>query len=156
MKMILAWLIVFGLLVGASFPWLLRWLFKRCGTTAGGMSTRANQECIEPSERAQEALIELTERWGYRDITGIVKVEYERLERPLFDPATRARPRFLCVLQTPEGGPVYCFQPAQVIGELDNARAKGREYPQGCPAPDPADPKNLWLVVPTFFDCSKD
>jgi hypothetical protein len=54
---------------------------------------------------------------------------------------------YLCVLQTPEGGPVYCRRERQLFKELEDARAMGHRWEQ-CPAPDPEE--NLWMIVGNF------
>jgi len=100
---------------------------------------------IERMKRAEASIDELTQRWGYRDITQVIQTEYERLGAPLTDPATNERPCFLCVLQTPEDDTVYCWKTARLFEELAMARARGQEYSH-CPAPDPADPTTPWFV----------
>jgi hypothetical protein len=78
-----------------------------------------------------DAIAELTGQWGYRDITDLMRRVREQLDLE-FD--------YLCVLQEPDGSPVYCRQARRLWRRLSEARAEGRRYDE-CPAPDPE--KNL-------------
>jgi hypothetical protein len=87
------------------------------------------------------AIQELTQQWGYRDITELIRRVYEQqLDEPFsFD--------YLCVLQQPNGEPFYCPSERLLWSELNDARAEGHGYEQ-CPAPEPE--QQLWLVVGNF------
>ena len=90
-------------------------------------------------QQAQEAITELITKWGYRDVTGLLRLVYEQEAWGEFN--------YLCVLQSPEGGPVYCAQPRRLFKELTKARNLNVQY-EMCPAPDPK--ANLWMIVGNF------
>jgi len=98
------------------------------------------------------AIQELTEQWGYRDITELIRrvnAQLDAMEQDEEDRENGPLPGFdyLRVVQTPEGGPVYCRQEQQLFKELDEARRGGHHY-EHCPAPDPV--KNIWMVIGNF------
>jgi hypothetical protein len=90
------------------------------------------------------AIAELTGQWGYRDITDLVRRVNEQEDLD-FD--------YLCVLQEPDGSPVYCRRARRLFKELSAARAEGHRYEE-CPVPDPE--KNLWMIIGNFDDEDDD
>jgi hypothetical protein len=99
------------------------------------------------------AIAELVTQWGYRDVTELIKRVNAQLDAMEQDEEDRENgpllPSFdyLHVVQTPEGGPVYCRQEQQLFKELDKARRGGHHY-EHCPAPDPV--KNIWMIIGNF------
>ena len=94
----------------------------------------------------KETITELTTRWGYRDISALIAAWKKHYAEQYPDEPTNAT-TYLCVLQTPEGGPVYCRSAKRLFKELEAARSRNEPY-AACPAPDPA--QNLWMVVGNF------
>ncbi len=90
------------------------------------------------------AIAELTGQWGYRDITALIRRVNDQLDAVDGD---MQRFDYLCVLQQPDGSPLYCHRERKLFKELNDARVAGHRYEQ-CPAPDPA--KNLWMVIGNF------
>lgn len=85
------------------------------------------------------AVNELVTQWGYRLITELIKVYYRRLGEVCES--------YLAILQTPEGGPVYCRDATRLFKELDGARATAIRY-TSCPAPRAEE--HMWLVIGNF------
>jgi hypothetical protein len=94
---------------------------------------------LQPLTEAQ-AYQELLALWGYRDITELINQIDDQLQQQ----CQTERREYLCVLQSPEGGPVYCQRARRLFKELDSARRQGQRYEQ-CPAPDPV--QFPWMVV---------
>lgn len=96
------------------------------------LDTHLSQE--ERAQAIQDALIELTTTWGYRDVTALIRQAHaaDAAEYPGTD-----REDYLCVLQTPQGGPVYCRSSSRLSEELQKARDRNTPY-ACCPAPDPS------------------
>ncbi len=91
------------------------------------------------------AIQELVTQWGYRDITSLIRSVNEQEDREF---------AYLCVLQEPDGSPVYCRTARRLWRRLSEARAEGHHY-DTCPAPDPSRPENLWMVIGNF-DCEDE
>lgn len=108
--------------------------------------TEAETSAYSPQAIA-EAINELLSRWGYREITQLVEDYYRSID-PEKEPEY-----YLCVLQTPEGGPAYCRSARRLLKEVEKARAAGTEYAQ-CPAPRPED--HMWMVVGNFSEAEED
>ena len=104
---------------------------------------------MSPEERAQavkDAIAELTAQWGYRDISELIRQMNAAYAAE--DPGEyREEQSSLCVLQTPEGGPVYCRSSRRLFKELQAARDKNIPY-ERCPAPDPR--QHPWMVAGNF------
>lgn len=103
---------------------------------------------IQPAQSAAiaAAITELTTQWGYRDITSFIR-GWETQQAQQYPEERRQVIPYLCVLQTPEGGPVYCAQATRLFTELDAARLRQEQY-ASCPAPDPE--QHPWMVVGNF------
>jgi hypothetical protein len=104
---------------------------------------------MSPEERAQavkDAIAELTAQWGYRDITELI-CQMNAADAAEYPAEHREEQAYLCVLQTPEGGPVYCRSSRRLFKELQAARATNTPY-ERCPAPDPC--QHMWMVAGNF------
>jgi hypothetical protein len=116
-----------------------------------GRAMQSNDVNQGRAEAVQAAIAELTTKWGYRDISALIAVinTLNTEEDPQYaDPTT-----YLCVLQTPEGGPIYCKTAKRLFRELEAARVRNKPYTQ-CPAPNPE--QNLWMVVGNFAPDDED
>lgn len=98
-----------------------------------------------PSPR-EAAITELTTKWGYRDITALIAA-WNHYQAQQFREEPRSATTYVCILQTPAGGPVYCRTDKRLIRELSAARIRNEPY-ERCLAPDPTD--NMWMVVGNF------
>ncbi|MBA2397057.1 MAG: hypothetical protein H0V70_30415 [Ktedonobacteraceae bacterium] len=99
----------------------------------------------ETSTQEQAAIAELTTKWGYRDISALIVAWKKHMAEQYREDADTTT--YLCVLQTPEGGPVYCRTAKRLFRELETAQARNEPHEQS-PAPDPA--QNMWMVVGNF------
>lgn len=95
----------------------------------------------------QAVLTELVTTWGYRDISSFIAQQRKSFTEDAPDCADSIT--YLCVLQEPKGGPIYCRSAKRLFKELEVARTRNESYRQ-CPAPDPAAPGNLWMVIGNF------
>jgi hypothetical protein len=93
----------------------------------------------------QAAITELVTKWGYRDISALIAAWKQRYAEQYPEDADTTT--YLCILQSPEGGPIYCKSEARLFKELETARTRNEPHEQ-CPAPDPA--QNMWMVVGNF------
>lgn len=107
-----------------------------------GMQTN---EMNTQEQAIQAAMSELVTRWGYRDISALITAW--KLHDAEQSPEEAETSTYLCVLQTPEGGPVYCRTAKRLFRELVAAQARNEPHEQ-CPAPDPAH--QMWMVVGNF------
>lgn len=107
-------------------------------TQDGDAQAQARQR---EQETVTQAISELITKWGYRDVTGLLRLVYKQEQWGEFN--------YLCVLQSPEGGPVYCAMSHRLFKELTKARTLNVEY-ETCPAPDPK--VNIWMIVGNFDD----
>lgn len=102
----------------------------------------------------QSAIHELCGKYGYRDISALIAVdtlqfaaEFPQLFR---DDVPEA---YVCILQTPEGAPIYCRTQERLFQELARAQDGGKFY-KSCPVPDPRE--NMWMVVGNFESEKED
>ena len=109
-------------------------------------------------KQTEEAIIiainELTTQWGYRNITELLRKWYQYQGYAAFNSSYDSNePDYLCVLQTPEGGPIYCSSTKRLYQELQKCRSANRRY-ELCPAPDPTT--QMWRVVGNFELVNED
>jgi hypothetical protein len=103
-------------------------------------TTLASDQPIAVSQTTIDAAVnKLVTQWGYRLITELIEAYYQHL-------GEECEP-YLAILQTPEGGPVYCRDATRLCKELDRARTTGIRY-TSCPAPRPEE--QMWLVIGNF------
>jgi hypothetical protein len=107
-------------------------------------NNETNTQRQEPA--IQAAITELTTQWGYRNISTLI-AEWKQHYAEQYPPEEADTTTYLCVLQSPEGGPVYCKSEGRLFKELETARTRNEPYEQ-CPAPDPTH--NMWMVVGNF------
>jgi len=112
-------------------------LVQRQITCLTNYMSEAEAQAYSP-EAITAALTELVTRWGYRDITTLMMERYQQQEQE------HPEEIYLAILQTPEGGPVYCKSASRLLQALKEARETGVEYTE-CPASSPID--NRWLVA---------
>jgi hypothetical protein len=96
----------------------------------------------EQQQMAREAVAELVTRWDYRDVTRQVQDWYTHDARATGTPCTFA---YLCVLQRPDGNPVYCRTLQRLLATLDEARRLQRVRT----APEP-EAMPLWTLIGNF------
>jgi len=106
----------------------------------------ARMSLEERAQAVKDAIAELTARWGYRDITELI-CQMNAADAAGYPGERREEQVYLCVLQTPEGGPVYCRSSRRLFKELQAARDKNTPY-EHCPAPDPR--QHPWMVTGNF------
>ena len=116
-----------------------------------GMTTTPEGQSAAEQAQVLEAISELTARWGYRDVTELLRQHLrdtppEEEDQPTFE--------YLCVLQSPEGGPIYCRTSRRLFKELEASRNANMPYEEGCPAPDPR--KHMWMITGGNFDLDDD
>lgn len=107
-------------------------------------TNETNTQEQEPAIR--EAITELVTKWGYRDISALIASWKQYLAEQYPEEPTDIT-TYLCILQTPEGGPVYCRSTKRLFRELETARSRNEPYAE-CPAPDPA--QHMWMVAGNF------
>lgn len=96
----------------------------------------------EQQQMAREAVTELVTRWDYRDVTRQVQDWYTHDAQVTGTPCTFA---YLCVLQRPDGNPVYCRTLQRLLATLDEARRLQRVRT----APEP-EAMPLWTLIGNF------
>lgn len=111
--------------------------------TVSSHFTLHTEDTFLNEQQIQEIIAELVSTYGYRNITELIKAH--RLAHA--EPGEISTFQYLCVLQTPKGGPRYCKHARALLAEQHIAREAGQHY-ETCPAPDPRE--NIWMVAGNF------